>query len=176
MGMQQVKNIIMGQAAATTALAATAAQATAAAAAWAPAAVSASIATMGGASTVGTTAYGTALAASKGLAMAGARKNGGPVSAGEMYRVGEGGAPEIYQAGTGKQYMIPGDNGKVISNKVMQGGSGGGGTVVQQEVHFHIETTNGIDDATMQKMAAMMKTVSLNTIKDQQRPNGLLRK
>ncbi|HDL7101618.1 TPA: tape measure protein [Yersinia enterocolitica] len=175
MGMQQVKNMIMGQAA-TTALAATAAQATAAAAAWAPAAVSASIATMGGASTVGTTAYGTALAASKGLAMAGARKNGGPVSAGEMYRVGEGGAPEIYQAGTGKQYMIPGDNGKVISNKDMQGGSGGAGTVVQQEIHFHIETTNGIDDATMQKMAAMMKTVSLNTIKDQQRPNGLLRK
>ncbi|WP_050920243.1 tape measure protein, partial [Yersinia enterocolitica] len=121
MGMQQVKNMIMGQAAATTALAATAAQATAAAAAWAPAAVSASIATMGGASTVGTTAYGTALAASKGLALAGARKNGGPVSAGEMYRVGEGGAPEIYQAGTGKQYMIPGDNGKVISNKDMQG-------------------------------------------------------
>ncbi|EMW3378035.1 tape measure protein [Yersinia enterocolitica] len=176
MGMQQVKNMIMGQAAATTALAATAAQATAAAAAWAPAAVSASIATMGGASTVGTTAYGTALAASKGLAMAGARKNGGPVSAGEMYRVGEGGAPEIYQAGTGKQYMIPGDNGKVISNKDMQGGSGGAGTVVQQEVHFNIQTTNGIDDATMQKMAAMMKTVSLNTIKDQQRPNGLLRK
>ncbi|HFI1968826.1 TPA: tape measure protein [Yersinia enterocolitica] len=176
MGMQQVKNMIMGQAAATAALAATATQATAAAAAWAPAAVSASIATMGGASTVGTTAYGTALAASKGLALAGARKNGGPVSAGSMYRVGEGGSPEIYQAGTGKQYMIPGDNGKVISNKDMQGGSGGAGTVVQQEVHFHIETTNGIDDATMQKMAAMMKTVSLNTIKDQQRPNGLLRK
>ncbi|MFQ6308348.1 tape measure protein [Yersinia enterocolitica] len=176
MGMQQVKNMIMGQAAATAALAATAAQATAAAAAWAPAAVSASIATMGGASTVGTTAYGTALAASKGLALAGARKNGGPVSAGSMYRVGEGGSPEIYQAGTGKQYMIPGDNGKVISNKDMQGGSGGSGTVVQQEVHFHIKTTNGIDDATMQKMAAMMKTVSLNTIKDQQRPNGLLRK
>lgn len=176
MGMQQVKNMIMGQAAATAALAATSAQATAAAAAWAPAAVSASIATMGGASTVGTTAYGTALAASKGLALAGARKNGGPVSAGSMYRVGEGGSPEIYQAGTGKQYMIPGDNGKVISNKDMQGGSGGAGTVVQQEVHFHIETTNGIDDATMQKMAAMMKTVSLNTIKDQQRPNGLLRK
>ncbi|HEB2010296.1 TPA: tape measure protein [Yersinia enterocolitica] len=176
MGMQQVKNMIMGQAAATTALAATAAQATAAAAAWAPAAVSASIATMGGASTVGTTAYGTALAASKGLALAGARKNGGPVNADSMYQVGEGGEPELLKASNGKQYMIPGDNGKVISNKDMQGGNGGGGTVVQQEVNFHITTTNGIDDATMQKMAAMMKTVSLNTIKDQQRPNGLLRK
>ncbi|MEH3509777.1 tail protein (tape measure), partial [Enterobacter asburiae] len=49
-------------------------------------------------------------------------KNGGPVSAGGMYQVGEGGMPEIYQASTGKQYMIPGDNGKVISNKDMQGG------------------------------------------------------
>ncbi|MGE4836842.1 tape measure protein [Yersinia enterocolitica] len=176
MGLQYVKNMIMGQAAATTALAATAAQATAATAAWAPAAVSASIATMGGASTVGTTAYGTALAASKGLALAGARKNGGPVNADSMYQVGEGGEPELLKASNGKQYMIPGDNGKVISNKDMQGGSGGSGTVVQQEVHFHIKTTNGIDDATMQKMAAMMKTVSLNTIKDQQRPNGLLRK
>lgn len=34
--------------------------------------------------------------------------------------------PEIYQASTGKQYMIPGDNGKVISNKEMTAGGGGG--------------------------------------------------
>jgi hypothetical protein len=46
-----------------------------------------------------------------------AAKNGGPVSAGGMYQVGEGGMPEIYQASTGKQYMIPGDNGKVISKE-----------------------------------------------------------
>ena len=32
--------------------------------------------------------------------------------------------PEIYQASTGKQYMIPGDNGKVISNKDMTVGGG----------------------------------------------------
>lgn len=32
--------------------------------------------------------------------------------------------PEIYRASTGKQYMIPGDNGRVISNKDMQGGGG----------------------------------------------------
>ncbi|HHQ6152994.1 TPA: tail protein (tape measure), partial [Enterobacter hormaechei subsp. steigerwaltii] len=61
---------------------------------------------------------------SKTLAVAGARKNGGPVSAGSMYQVGEGGMPEIYRASTGKQYMIPGDNGRVISNKDMQGGNG----------------------------------------------------
>lgn len=175
MGMQQVKNMIMGQAAATAALAATATQATAAAAAWAPAAVSASIATMGGASTVGTTAYGTALAASKGLALAGARKNGGPVLANSMYRVGEGGEPEILQQGN-HNYLLNGDRtGNVISNKDMQGGSGGGGTVVQQEVNFHITTTNGIDDATMSKMATMMKQVAIFQMKDQSsRPGGFL--
>lgn len=54
--------------------------------------------------------------------IAGARKDGGPVSAGEMYRVGEGGKPEIFKASNGNQYMIPGDNGKVISNRDIGGG------------------------------------------------------
>ncbi|MEQ4869540.1 phage tail tape measure protein, partial [Escherichia coli] len=38
--------------------------------------------------------------------------------------------PEIYQASTGKQYMIPGDNGRVISNKDMTSGVGGGAPVL----------------------------------------------
>lgn len=175
MGLQYVKNMIMGQAAATAALASTAAQATAAAAAWAPAAISASIATMGAASTAGTTAYSTALVASKGLAIAGARKNGGPVSAGSMYQVGEGGMPEIYQASTGKQYMIPGDNGKVISNKDMMGG-GGGGTSLNQVMNLTVNTTNGLDDATIKQLRQAWKTDTMLIIKDQQRPRGLLRK
>lgn len=54
--------------------------------------------------------------------IAGARYAGGPVSAGEMYRVGEGGKPEIFKASNGNQYMIPGDNGKVISNRDIGGG------------------------------------------------------
>lgn len=61
----------------------------------------------------------------RGAKYGGGRENGGPVSAGSMYRVGEKGKPEIYQAGSGKQYMIPGDNGRVISNKDIQGGGGG---------------------------------------------------
>ncbi|HHP7420677.1 TPA: hypothetical protein ACSC6I_001814 [Providencia rettgeri] len=52
----------------------------------------------------------------------GARYSGGPVDANKMYQVGEHGKPEIYRASSGKQYMIPGDNGRVISNKDMQGG------------------------------------------------------
>ncbi len=175
MGMQWVKSQLMGQAAAAASLATTMAQATAAASAWAPAAMSASIATYGTAAAVGQSAYAGSLLAAKGMAIAGAREHGGPVNANSMYRVGEGGKPEIYQANNGSQYMIPGDNGRVISNRDMQG-CGSGGSVIQQEVHFHIETTGGIDDATMAKMSQMMKQVSLNTIRDQQRPNGLLRR
>ncbi|TSH85090.1 tape measure protein [Pantoea sp. paga] len=175
MGLQYVKNMIMGQAAATAALASTAAQATAATAAWAPAAMSASIATLGSASAVGTTAYTTALAASKGLAIAGAREHGGPVNASSMYRVGEGGKPEIFKASNGSQYMIPGDNGSVISNRDISGGGGAGGGLVMN-FNFDIQTTGGVDEATQKQMAQMMQTVALRTIKDQQRPSGLLSK
>lgn len=109
------------------------------------------------------------------ISMGGARYNGGPVDANSMYRVGEKGKPEIFQANNGSQYMIPGDNGRVISNRDMQGSGSGGGSVVQH-ITFEINTTGGIDDATMAKMSQMMKQVSLNTIRDQQRPNGLLRR
>ncbi|EGD4746008.1 tail protein (tape measure) [Escherichia coli] len=125
MGMQWVKNQVMGQAAAAASLASTMAQATAAASAWAPAAMSASIATYGSAAAVGQSAYAASILSAKGLAVAGAREHGGPVSASSMYRVGEGGKPEIFKASNGSQYMIPGDNGRVISNRDI-GGSGGG--------------------------------------------------
>ncbi|HBS5624235.1 TPA: tape measure protein [Klebsiella pneumoniae] len=133
MGVEWARNAIMGATTQQTAIAATTAAqvagittqtaaSTAAAAtttaAWTPAAIMSSIASWGGAVAIG-------LGAMAGvMALAGKRKNGGPVSAGSMYQVGEGGKPEIYQASTGKQYMIPGDNGKVISNKDMQSGGG----------------------------------------------------
>ncbi|HCT7930270.1 TPA: tape measure protein [Enterobacter hormaechei] len=139
MGIEWVKSAIMGQTATTAAVAAsttaqaagiatTTATSTAAAAAttaaWTPAAIMSSVASFGGAVAIG-------LGAMAGiLALSGKRKNGGPVSAGGMYQVGEGGMPEIYQASTGKQYMIPGDNGRVISNKDMASGGGGGAPIL----------------------------------------------
>ncbi|MBV4366296.1 hypothetical protein [Erwinia phyllosphaerae] len=174
MGLQYVKNMIMGQAAAAAALASTTAQATAATAAWAPAAMSASIATLGSATSVGTTAYTTALAASKGLAIAGARKNGGPVSVGSIYQVGEGGMPEIYQASTGKQYMIPGDNGKVISNSDLQN-SGTSGSTIQQNNYFTIQSSTGDPQEIANQMAKIAYEQSLRAMKNEQRPGGMLR-
>lgn len=127
-GVEMLKNFILSQTLGAATQAANAASAiaggAAALAAWSPAAIAASIATGGTASGTGLAAYQGAQAAGKAMSVLGARYNGGPVSAGGLYQVGEKGKPEIYQASTGKQYMIPGDNGKVISNKDMQGGGG----------------------------------------------------
>ncbi|MCM7508518.1 tape measure protein [Enterobacter hormaechei] len=171
MGVEWVKSQLMGQAAAAASLASTMAQATAAASAWAPAAMSASIATYGSAAAIGQAAYAESMVAAKGLALAGGRRYGGTVSAGNAYRINEDGRSEIFQTAGGQQAFIPNQSGKIIpADKV-----GGGGGVVQH-ITFEINTTGGIDDATMAKMAQMMKQVSLSTIRDQQRPNGLLRR
>ena len=148
MGIQQAKSAIMGATAqnaaiATTtaaqvgSLATTTAASTASAAtttvAWTPAALVASIGSFGGAAVIGLGALIAALAV--GSSLAGKRKNGGPVSAGSMYQVGEGGMPEIYKASNGSQYMIPGDNGSVISNKDLRGSGGGGALQVTNNVY-----------------------------------------
>ncbi|EPJ0509632.1 TPA: phage tail length tape measure family protein [Klebsiella variicola subsp. variicola] len=124
-GVEMLKNFIIGQTIGAASTANGLLQASLLTNAWTPAAYAASVATGGAAAKVGAVAYGSGLATSMALStVSGARYNGGPVSAGGLYQVGEKGKPEIYQASTGKQYMIPGDNGKVISNKDMQGGGG----------------------------------------------------
>lgn len=149
MGLQQAKSAIMGATAqnaaiatttaaqvgslATTTAASTASAATTTAA-WTPAALVASIGSFGGAVAIGLGALIAALAV--GSSLAGKRKNGGPVSAGSMYQVGEGGMPEIYKASNGSQYMIPGDNGSVISNKDLQGSGSGSLQVVNNVYNY----------------------------------------
>ncbi|QLT98306.1 tape measure protein [Enterobacter hormaechei] len=123
-GVEALKNFIIGQTLGAAATAAGVSQAGILASAWAPAAAFASLASFGSNSIPAMAGIASTVGLSKTLAVAGARKNGGPVTSGSMYQVGEGGMPEIYQASTGKQYMIPGDNGRVISNKDMQSGSG----------------------------------------------------
>lgn len=149
MGIQQAKSAIMGATAQNAAIATTtaaqvgslattttasAASATATTAAWTPAALVASIGSFGGAAVIGLGALIAALAV--GSSLAGKRKNGGPVSAGSMYQVGEGGMPEIYKASNGSQYMIPGDNGSVISNKDLQGSGSGSLQVVNNVYNY----------------------------------------
>ena len=123
-GVEALKNFIIGQTLGAAATAAGASQAAILATAWAPAAAMASLASFGANSVPAMTGIASTVGLAQGLALTGMRYNGGPVNAGGLYQLGERGKPEIYQASTGKQYMIPGDNGKVISNKDMQGGGG----------------------------------------------------
>lgn len=129
-GVEALKNYILGQTLGAASVASSVGMAATTASAWAPAAAMASLATLGANAAPAAAGITSTVGLAGGLALAGARYNGGPVSAGAMYQVGERGKPEIYQASTGKQYMIPGDNGKVISNKQMTGVGGAAPTII----------------------------------------------
>lgn len=121
---QQIVMASVGQATAAAATAATVAQASVASAAWAPAAAFASLASFGANAAPAAAALSTTTALASGLSIAGGRALGGPVQAGGMYRVNETGAPEIFNAANGRQYMMPNSRGDVVSNKdATSGGS-----------------------------------------------------
>lgn len=135
MGVEWLKSVIMGQVGMTAASAMAATQAQIIAAAMAPAAAMTSLATSGANAIPAQAGIASTVGVAKAMSVAGALKNGGPAQAGSMYQVGEGNAPEIFQASTGKQYMIPGDSGRVISNKDLTGGSSGGGLIINNNVY-----------------------------------------
>ena len=145
MGVEWLKSVIMGQAGMAAASAATAAQAAGIAAAMAPAAAMTSLATGGANAVPAQAGIVSTVGVAKAMSVAGALKNGGPAQAGSMYQVGENNLPEIFQASNGNQYMIPGDNGKVISNKDLTGG--GSGIIIYNNV------TNNSSGATASSIA-----------------------
>ncbi|MHB2189566.1 tape measure protein [Serratia marcescens] len=147
-GVEALKNYILGQTLGAASVASSVGMAATTASAWAPAAAMASLATLGANAAPAAAGITSTVGLAGGLALAGARYNGGPVSAGAMYQVGERGKPEIYQASTGKQYMIPGDNGKVISNRDMQGGGG---------VNVQVNVNNQSSGAAVQNANAYMQ-------------------
>ena len=157
MGMQQIKNMVtenaMRKASSAQAIADATVTGSAINSAMAPAAATTSIATMGSAATWGMMAMSSAIPAM--IAIAGARYNGGPVDANKMYRVGENGQPEIFKASNGHQYMIPGDSGKVISNRQM----GGDGGVSMGDMHFNfqVQAPNGITQKEVTMITGMVK-------------------
>lgn len=145
--------------ASTTAASAAAAGATAVA--WGPAATLASIATFGGAAATGVAALTAALAsgtaistaagstaAAAGAGLAGAvsvgsgRLNGGPVSPGNLYPITEDGKPEILRSG-GNDYLLPGRNGNVISNKDLSSNGQNFG-----DVHINVNLPETVNNET----------------------------
>lgn len=84
-----------------------------------------------------------------GTAIAGGRLYGGSVKENGMYRINENGAPEVFNAANGQQYMLPNTRGEVVSNKDASGG--GGITTINVTVNTDgsVETNGG---ASMQKL------------------------
>ncbi|HDR2727786.1 TPA: phage tail length tape measure family protein [Enterobacter roggenkampii] len=109
------------------------------------------------------------------ISYGGGREHGGPVSASSMYRVGEGGKPEIFKASNGSQYMIPGDNGRVISNRDMGSGGGGGDVTIHQENHYHFDGSPNSPE-TVKQFDKVAYNAALRAIRNEQRPNGMLEK
>lgn len=148
MGVEWLKSVIMGQVGMTAASGMAAAQAQVIAAAMAPAAAMTSLATSGANAIPAQAGIVSTVGVAKAMSVAGALKNGGPAQAGSMYQVGEGNAPEIFQASTGKQYMIPGDSGRVISNKDLIGGSSGSGLIINNNVYNNSSGATATSTAT----------------------------
>ncbi|EMW9216291.1 tape measure protein, partial [Enterobacter hormaechei] len=86
-GVEALKNFIIGQTLGAASTAASVGMATTTAAAWAPAAALASLASFGANSAPAMAGIASTVGLAQGLALAGARYNGGPVSAGSMYQV-----------------------------------------------------------------------------------------
>lgn len=79
-----------------------------------------------------------------GTSYGGARQYGGPTQAGSLYRVNETGAPEMFTASNGNQFMLGGKSGSVTPAD----GIGGGGVTINQS--FHV-------DGTADKAAALVQ-------------------
>lgn len=125
-GIQQIKSMIIGQTVGAAAAGASITEAAAVGTAWAGPAGLVAIATLGGAGVPAAAALLSTAGIAKGIAASGGgRQYGGGVDAGGMYRVNETGAPEIFNAANGRQYMMPNQRGEVVSNKDATSGGGG---------------------------------------------------
>lgn len=142
-GLAQVKSIIMGEAAQGAATAAGIAQGAALQAAYTPAAIAASIASFGGAAAAGLSGIAAAAPAAAAIITA-SRKTGGNTTAGNIYRVNEGGAPEVWTGNNGQQYMMANKNGQVTSNADATSGGGGVNITVNNNVaNAQVRTETG---------------------------------
>lgn len=153
---------------ASTTASAVAAQGSIAAAA-APAAAATAASTGGSWAAAGSAAL-TAIMSLATSIFGGGRFNGGSVIGGNMYRVGEHNRPELFQTSNGNQYMIPGENGRVIPGRDIGGGGG-----ISMPVSISIQTTNGFSEEDSRRLESTMERVAMKMItRESQRPGGIL--
>lgn len=102
MGVEYLKNMIIGQTASAATIATASATGAAIAAAYAPAAAMASLASFGANSVPAMSGITTTVASTQALALTGFREQGGQMNAGGSYLVGERGPEIIKMAGAGR--------------------------------------------------------------------------
>lgn len=169
MGAEWVKQQLIGEAATAAATAKSLAEATTLGSAWATPAYLANVATMGGAGTVGLTGLTTGVAAAKTLGLAGARYNGGAVNAGSLYRVGEHGEAELFQTSNGRQYMIPGDNGRIIPGRDIGGGN------ISINAPITVYPQNGWSEQDSKALQQTIENTAMRLMqRESTRPGGML--
>lgn len=100
----------------------------------------------------------------------GGRQYGGPTQPGKMYRINENGAPEVFNAANGQQFMMANSRGQVVSNKDATGGTGGGNVYINNYGGAQIEQrmSNGdiiveIDKQIKEKVPPLMATEARNS-------------
>ncbi|BBC51594.1 tape measure protein [Escherichia coli] len=173
MGAEYIKQMILSEAASASAMSGQAATAAATgasiASSMAPAAAATATATMGTAPMIAMSAISALMAGITGL-FGGGRYNGGAVNGGNLYRVGEHGVPELFTTTGGKQYMIPGDGGRVTPGRDLVGGGG-----ITMNNTFNIQANNGW---TEEDSKALQKTIENTAMRlmqrESQRPGGIL--
>ncbi|EJR8367060.1 tape measure protein [Escherichia coli] len=173
MGAEYVKQMILSEAASASAMSGQAATAAASgasiASSMAPAAAATATATMGTAPMIAMSAISALMAGITGL-FGGGRYNGGAVGAGNLYRVGEHGKPELFQTNGGRQYMIPGEGGRVIPNRDIGGGGG-----ITLNVTNNIQATNGWSEADSKALQQTIENTAMRLMqRESSRPGGML--
>lgn len=139
------------------------------AAAAAPAAAATAASTGGSWAAAGAAALSAIMSLATSL-FGGGRYNGGSVNGGSLYRVGEHGIPEIFQTSNGRQYMIPGENGRVIPGRDFFNGGG-----INMPVNITVQTTNGFSDEDSRRLEQTMERVAMKMMaRESQRPGGML--
>ncbi|MDI1182781.1 tape measure protein [Escherichia coli] len=173
MGAEYVKQMILSEAASASAMGGQAATAAATgasiASSMAPAAAATATATMGTAPMIAMSAISALMAGITGL-FGGGRYNGGAVNGGNLYRVGEHGVPELFTSTGGKQYMIPGEGGRVTPGRDLVGGGG-----ITMNNTFNITAENGWTEQDSKALQQTIENTAMRLMqRESTRPGGML--
>ncbi|HFH2370779.1 TPA: hypothetical protein ACGJN6_001597 [Escherichia coli] len=172
MGAEYVKQLVMGEVAQKSASASATATAAATgasiASSMAPAAAATATATMGTAPMVAMSAMSALMTGITSL-FGGRRYNGGAVNGGNMYRVGENKVPELFQTNNGRQYMIPGENGRIIPGRDIGGGN------VSINAPITVYPQNGWTEQDSKALQQTIENTAMRLMqRESTRPGGML--